>query len=316
MRFTSIKKIVILLSAAGVIGLMNISPLKAQGSDSIYLQQIAANTLNTVQLLNQVPAMITSLGKFITAWMNPDNSDAATTLQGSFTQLGTLLTSDLTTQNSLQASLNANLLNNDGSNIFNVNVGKPTATGLATAKTFWYANDLVYSTLLGTPYFAKDPRNQQKANSVDPALNYIKNASGINIYHVLPNDNWQGTVAAQARYQSYFNTVMAAESFNAYVLSGQYADKNQFNALQTTLIQQASDPAKWFAKVSSENIGFVLRQLLFYQSQAFVLLSQLVQTQKQMVTAQAMTNSTLIAINQINESLLVSSAKGQQASLS
>jgi hypothetical protein len=62
----------------------------------------------------------------------------------------------------------------------------------------------------------------------------------------------------------------------------------------------------------SEKIGYVLRQILLYQSQTFVLMTQIVQLQKQMVSAQVMTNATLVAVNQVNERVLAADAQGVQ----
>ena len=313
----NLKKIIVLVGAIITINLIYISTASGDASsDSALLKQIEQHTRDTANFLNTLPEHIQKLNNLISAWMKTDDSDTTIGLQTSFKQLTDLLKTDLNTQQSQQSTLNQSLLNNDGANVFNINNNENKAsTVVADSKTLWYANDLVYSSVLGQPYFAKDPRGKNGAAKIDPALNYIKNASGINIYHVIPNAGWGGKLEAISRYQNYFNIVMAAESFNAYVLSNQYADRNQLNTLQAKLLDQATDQAKWFAQVGSENIGFVLRQLLLYQSQLYVLMTQLIQSQRQMVTAQAMTNSILIAANQTNESLLVSNAKNEAPKL-
>lgn len=307
MRFQKIKKIAILLS---ILFTSLVTTQEVQAEDMItYLRIIAENTTTMVQQLNELPS-------YLKAWMSPDNSNATATLQGGFTQLGNLLNQDMSTQASLQTTLNSDLLNNDGSNILNSNIGQANVTGIANEISLPYANDLIYSTLLGSPYYAKDPRTKegQKSNINSP-YNYIKNASGLNLFHQIPAPGWRGSQGARLRYQNYFNTVTAVESFNAYTLSHQYADGNQFNSLQNTLITQATDPTKWFAQVASENIGFVLRQLLLYESQIFVLLTQLIQLEKQAVTAHVMTNALLISINQTTENVMVANAQGQQPTL-
>ncbi|VVC75096.1 hypothetical protein AQUSIP_03720 [Aquicella siphonis] len=313
MRVNEVKRFFVLVGSMTVVSFLGSTPAAAQNDE--YLKQIAENTYNTLQKVNDLPTYLQSLNAFITAWMSQDDSAPTVAMQGSFTNLGNMLITDQSAQLLLQPALNAYLLNNDGNNVFSVNNGTATPTNLATSSTLWYANDLVYSSLLGVPYFAKDPRQQQQAgttNKIDFALNYVRNASGMNIYHMLPGSNWQGKKESQARYQSYFNTVTSAESFGAYILSKQYLEKDQFTTLQAQLIKQASDPKDWFAQVSSESIGFVLRQLLLYQSQIFVLLTQMLQTQNQMVTAQVMTNAVLIANNSLNETMLVSNAQGKQ----
>lgn len=316
MSFDRVKKVCVLLGAATLISFSALSPLKAQSGGG----DIAAILTQILDRVNNLPAALVNLGAYTAAWMNADDGKNSPTpaLQGTFTQLGNLFTTDITTQNSLQSTLNTNLLSNDGSNAATFNTGSSASASStpATPTTFPFANDLVYSSLLDAPFFAKDPRASGSQNKkVDSALNYIMNASGLNLAHVKPGNNWQGSPDSLQRYQAVYNTLMAATSFNGYALSNAYADKNQFTTLQQTLIQQATDPKNWFAQVSSENIGLVLRQLLLYQSQTFVLLSQTIQFQKQMVTAQAMNTAVLMAMNQTNERLLVSSAKGEKPSL-
>jgi hypothetical protein len=298
MAFNYAKKILILAGAAIFVSLSFLSPLKGQA---------ASSDAQVVALLQQILAKVNNLPTYITAWTTTDSSEASANMQANFTQLGQLLPQDLNTQVSLQSTLNNNFLSNDGNNVYAFNGGTAPTAAAPTAKTFPYANDLVYSSLLGAPIYSKDPRP-----NTDYAMNYVMNASGANLYHPMPGGGWGGSQAAQRRYQTFYNTVMAATSFNNFILSKNYADKAQFNTLQTTLIQQATDPGNWFAKVGSEQIGFVLRQLLMYQSQTFVLLTEMIQMQKEMVSAQAMNTATLIAVNQMNESSMINFAKGQQ----
>lgn len=316
MRFNKIKKLIVLLGSAATLNIASISTAHAQGGGGAiiyYLQLIAQYTATTAAELNNLPT-------FILAWTSPDSSPVTTTIQGSFAGLGSLLTTNLTNVAAKQGTINNDLLNNDGNNVFNANNGLPLASGAANQNTLWYANDLVYSTLLESPFFpGQDPRsktnNNGKPKNIDAKYNYIKNASGLNIFHEMPGGSFSGGLTARTRYQNYYNTAMAAESFGAYVLSNQYSDGNQFNKLQTTLIQQATDAKTFFTKVSSENIGWVLHQILLYQSQTFVLLTQVIQYQKQAVSAQVMTNAILLATNQMNESILLSNAKGQAPSM-
>lgn len=247
----------------------------------------ADNTTAILQKMNNIPAYLSAIGQYVIAWMAPDDSDATGAMQGNFTTLGNLLIQDTATQNTLQSQLNTDLLAG------------------TTKTTLPYANDLVYSSILGAPFYNPDPRGA----SMVPQYNYIKNASGLTLNQVTPNPAWQGSKEAQLKYIHYYNTVMAIKSYNAYILSHQYADGKQFNDLQTTLITQASDPTAWFANVASENIGWVLRQMLMYQSQSFVLLSELVKTERQMLTAQAMTNAAVIAVGSINDNTIVHSAQ-------
>ncbi|MBV9575049.1 MAG: hypothetical protein JO149_00300 [Gammaproteobacteria bacterium] len=295
MRLHYLKKFFILLGAASLVSLVSMSNVKADTTppNPDYLALIEQHTNNILQRVNDLPTYLQNLAQMAIAFTTPDTSDTTAKIQGNFTQLGNLLNQNLTTQITMQQQLNADLL---GPN--------------TTRTTMPYANDLIYSTVLGQPFFPTDPRNPPgKTPTTNPIYNYIKNSSGIGISHLQPS-TWNGPLLEQQKYQNYYNTVMAIESFNAFVLSNQYADGGQLNNLQQTLIAQATDPQNWLGQVASENIGFVLRQILLYQSQMFVLLTQLVQTEKQIATAAVMTNSLLILNNQQNENMLITKAQG------
>lgn len=303
MLFTNLKKILILTGAVSLVTLSAILPADAQDSSAILVQ--------IRQRLDDLPAALVKLGTFIDAWMNGDTSKIAVNTQTNFVKLNDLLTSTKTGQIDMQVSLNKLMLSNDGNNLNAMNFGKPPTGETPTAQTFGYANDLAYSTVLGTPLFKDNRKN------TNPVLNYIMNASGMNLYHPMPQPSWQpnkGSTSLQ-RYKSYYNTIMAATSYNNYILSYNAVDKNQFNTLQTQLIQQASDTKDWFAEVSSESIGYVMRQILLYQSQIFLLLTESLQTQKQIASAVAMNTAVLIAINNTNESVAVAYAQGEQPTL-
>lgn len=329
MRFPPLKKLAGLISLVIVCSLFSLSDLRAQatgstaaapssgtstsadssGASTQYLQKIEENTRGVLDRLNNIPTYLGDLGVLIRAWVTADDSDTTANLQANFTELSTLLNNQAAGQDTLLVKTNTDLLNNDVGSVYNANNDANNAI-IINNKNLPYANDLVYSTLIGKPYFSSDPRKRSGGSStIDPPYNYIRNASGINLYHPFPATNWQGSTDDLSRYQNYYNIVMAAESFGAYVLSRQYADAGQMNTLQTKLITQASDPSKWFAQVASENIGFVLRQILLYESQMFIMLTQLVQTQREAVTAQIMTNTILIGNNQLSEGLMISNAK-------
>lgn len=304
------KQLIILLGTAVSISFMSLTNLQAQNSEQ-YLQQIAANTKGILTNVNQLPNLITNLLTLCTAFLDPIPKDdnQLKTLSTASTQLGDyIIQGQALQQNNIQ-SLNNDLLNNDGTNVFKSNIPPNSQlTGL------YYANDLTFSTLLGNPPNSPDPRTKA-GFKVNSPYNYIKNAAGLNIWHVVPSSSWKDG-GAKTRYQNYFNTVMAVESFDSYILSSQLANANpqqNMNAIQQQMVTQASDPS-WAMQIASEKIGYVIRQLLLYQSQLFILMTQLVQSQQQMVTAQAMTNSLLIAINQTNENVMVANAKHIQPS--
>ena len=180
----------------------------------------------------------------------------------------------------------------------------------ATTTTLPNANDLSFGTLIGVPYFAQDPRTSgNNSQNISPPYNYLKNASGLNITHIMPGNDWKGTNNDQNKYAEFYDTMSAVQTFNGYALSQLYFDNMlQLSTQQTQLIQQVSDPKAWFATVATETMGAVVRQILMFESQSYVLLTQLLQTQKLMLGTLAMNNSLQIAGNISNEGLLIMKA--------
>lgn len=313
MRFDYLKKVTVLLVSALCVSIVCAPTLQAavvaaaassgmtsaQGNSIIaLLQQIANNTNGVLQQVNGLQTILGNLYQVTDAWISSDTSTQTAQIQGVFAQLGTQLNKDLSTQLSSVSGLDQKIL-----------------TSAATKDTLSNANDLVYGTLIGSPFWPldQDPRKKKDKN-INPPLNYILNASAASINHVIPGSSWQGKEASRLRYKNYYNIARSVETFGAYALVNQLADGNQLNTLQTQLINQATT-STWFSQVSTEKIGWVLRQILMYQSQTYVLFTQMLQYQKQMVTAQVMTNATLIAANQQNEGMWVAYAQGVQPTL-
>lgn len=171
-----------------------------------------------------------------------------------------------------------------------------------------FANDLTYQTLLGQPFFAKDPRNT-KDYTANSAYNYIKNVSGINLAQAVPQPQWAGSQESQRKYINYYALNTAVQTFNAYVIS-KVMGETPLNPIQKALIERASD-SNWFKTIASEKLGQVLRQMLLYNSQIYVLMAQLLEVQKQLLTAQAMTNSLLMLSNQSDENIAYQRATGK-----
>lgn len=235
----------------------------------------------------------------VNTWILQDTSKTTIQLQGLLTNFVNAFTTNLTAQNHMQTQINNEVFGSSG--------------GTNTAPT--NINDLTYTTFLNTPYFSPDPRstNDTPYTPQMAAYAYTKNASAVTIPHLAPQNTWTGRANDQVRYSTAYNTVMAVQSFNAYVLSQLYSEYNDGSPLttaQTNLITMASG-SSWFATVASENIGYVLRQLLMFSSQEFVLLNQLYNTENKLLEVQAMTNSLLIVQNMTNEGLLITRASGQ-----
>jgi hypothetical protein len=269
-----------------------ISPAYA-ASDPV-LVSIERNTRATMDSVNSLPQYIQSGIAYFTAMLSKDDSTDTANLQKNFTQL---YNDNATVANST-IDLQPQMLKE----FFGTKI---------TPQVLPSANDLVFQSLYGMLYFNPDPRatNNFKPN---PPLEYIKNASGVRINHVLPSASWQGKDIHKQRYSGYYPSVSAAQTFNAYIMSQLYADYQNGHKLsetQTNLVTQASSPS-WFTQVGSESIGIVFRQILLYNSQVFVLLTRLLDVEKQILTAQAMTNTLLITLNSANEDILVKKASG------
>jgi preprotein translocase subunit SecG len=304
-RITSrIKKIFVFITVTLAIGIVAVSQLKAAdasasggggGSEVIYLQQIAAYT-NSILTAVTTPVNPVVMGILLamTNLTAPDNAQTPPTptpaLQAGFTTYNFLNTSSNLVQTTLQTQLMQDYFSG------------------ATTNTLPYANDLTYSTLLGLPFFSPDPRASGGA-TVNPAYNYLKNASGLNVVHAIPAMNWTGAQADQAKYQNYYNTISAVQTFNSYVLTQLYANSIfQLTTAQNTLLAQVSNPSTFFAVITNETIGAVLRQMLMFESQNYVLLAQLLQAQRLLLASQAMNNTLMIVSNSTTEALLLRKA--------
>ena len=242
--------------------------------------------------------LITNFTTYVIQWVSNDTSTEPLTTLSNYTQT---LGNNISLQNGLDsdgkgAAVQTQLLNDLFANV--------------NPKDITNVNDLTYTTLLKLPFRISSTPSE---TAVDSAYTFIKNASGLNISHFPPVTYKfiNKTITDQLIYTNYYNTIMAIESFNAYILSGFYIDylmnQTPLTQQQLALFTQAKDPA-WLTQIASQYIGYVLRQILLYESQTFVILTELLQTTKQMVAAQAMNNTLLILNNQANEKKLFQKA--------
>lgn len=308
LRFSSsMQKLAVLISSVAAMSFIGFS--SARADDGGLLQQIATNTYNTYVAVNNIPTYLGKVSQLALAFLDADDSKLTATIQE---QLATY------TKQSRDSIKALNAISKDAktgapplqpqliSDLFGSDVNTTSVPN---------ANDLIYQTFLGLKYFPTDPRSTGKnaATTINSPYNYIKNASGMNLYHAVPQPlSWKGSDGAKANYTSLYDTIMAVESFNAYALSEIYTDSMNNNALSKTqqiLLTYASN-SDWFSTIASEKIGYVIREILMYNSQMYVLMSQILTVQKQLLAAQSMTNTLLISLNSNNEDLAVKKAQG------
>lgn len=264
------------------------------------LQYITQNTYNILQKVNTLPDFFTTISTYFDNLISSDASDTTSQMIPNFTQVGNaIITANNTATDASNAiQMSALTINSPIADFSSIGGAKPTVLNKVPN-----INEISYSTMLGLP-----PVSTNGANT-DPTL-YLKNAAGLNYPHIQPQDGWQG-VATLPKYKAYYNTIMATESFNSFVLNrlmNENTNGSQYNAYQNTLVSQATG-STWLTSIGSEEIGKVIRQILLYQSQSYVLMSQIAQTQKDILTALVLANTLQIQGNQDKESALVTKAQ-------
>ncbi len=290
---THMKKIIALSIAFLAMSVALISPAKAETTSEKYLKLIAIYTYKTADAAYYIEEYIYGILVILNSWILPDETDTSSQLQSNFSKATNTLTTNTKTQLDMQTSLIKDFYGRD-----------------VTEEITPYANDMTFGSLKGKPYFIKDPRSEK----IDLGLNYITNVAGLKLTHIVPGD-WAGTPYAQRKYKAFYTTVSAIQTYNSYILSQLYLDNNGKNSLsdqQTTLIKQASS-SDWFTQVASENLGVVFRQMLMYNSQLFVLMTQLLQAQKQMLATLAMTNTLIVIGDSFTENQLYNEARSAAA---
>lgn len=264
----------------------------SSGLSSDLLKQIADNTKQTLVKLNAFPTYVEKMIEYTLNMQKSDTSAETAAMQEQFALTGKGIADNANAQNLGIVELDKKLLGGNAKDVPN-------------------ARSLYYSSLLGYNVEIPGEVAVDPTKPTDPALDFIKNASGYTIRHKAPSGTWGGDRDSIARYMAYYYTVIPAQSYGAYILSNQYAEtkqnKNGLTNAQMALVAKASG-SDWFTKIASEEIGVVLRQILMFESQNYVLNTQLLQTQKQLLTAQVMTNGILIAGFQADEKKMIDDA--------
>lgn len=289
-----LKKASVLMVAAAAVSIVSFSNASAFPGE-FYLGQIADNTFNILEKVNALPAMLESITKMAKSVIAEDESDETATIQQDFANLGYQLIYQSTAQKTYQQQLMADILG--------VNLSEFTSPAKSPKilESLPEVNDLSFATLLNNP--------PVPAGKKTP-FNFIRYAAGTSISHPIPNKVWRGKEVDYNKYDNYFKAITSIQSYNSYILTSLIVESlNPISPTEDKLIQQASS-SDWIADIASQEIGKVLRQILMYQSQNYVLNISLRKTMQQMVAAQAMSNALLIISNGDYEKELVRKAKG------
>lgn len=302
-----LKKISILSFAAlsvTAVSLSESSIAQTPTGTDFYLSNIMQYTQGTMQAVQQLPEYLRSIVEMCLSWMTPDTGESSiiTNTQADFAALGQAanLSSQTVDSQNVQAQLLADLIG--------VDPGKFSGKDPQILNSIPYINNIAYSSMVGL---------RPVANAQFNSYDYVKFAAGLNIPHPSPNPGWQGSKPAIEKYTHYFNTIAAIQSFNAYVLGKVAADagvNQQAETARANLISKASDSA-WIAQIATEELGKVLREILLFESQNYVLNAQAHRSQSDLLVAQAMTNSLLILYNRQQETQMLNKAMGVSPSL-
>ncbi|MDA8561640.1 hypothetical protein N9L02_00825 [Gammaproteobacteria bacterium] len=231
----------------------------SKDSEAEPLNKIAANTYAALKALNS----------FILSWLSPDESKSTQELASDFFNYFKYKFENKEVQISSQPAL---------------------LEWLVTPNK----KDLNYTTLLGN---VKDDEKDEASKSA--ALRYTRFSSGANLSHKkiskIQNE------AAAIMFQNLNLTSTSIQTYNSYLMGKQYANYLNEKKLSETQykLQDKASSEDWLLDVATEkSIGIILRQLLLFTSQIYLLNLELVNSQNEQLAATAMTNSLLIISNQ------------------
>lgn len=287
-----LKKVFVLMVAAICTSIVYIGPSTAQTYSEWYLQQIANNTYNMLQIMQNSG----NLAGFAVSWLQQDTGDDSVTTkaQQGLATSGWMFTISQALIKAQQRQIVADIMDRP--------LGDFEGKNPIILADVPNVNEISFSSLVGAPPVANKP--------VD-LYGYVKNAAAVNSLRPVPDSSWEGDDDSKERYKNYYDTVTSIESFDAYVISQLATDsllKVDENRNQLLAFATSSD---FFSKIATEELGRVLRQILLFTSQTFVVNAELQKNLKEMVAAQAMTNTMLIKLNELNEFNLAKNAKGK-----
>ncbi len=242
------------------------------------------------QILNSILARLNQLPNYIASWLDTDDKNNYIPINGTLFSLfnqssGTDETSRLSYTNTLVKLYYGGSVPKD-------------------------ANDYSYTTLRQT-YLNSYPSGSQQQSLISKSIaNYMQYVSGNGIRLDSPDDSWVSNKASasQKSYYALYKTMAAMQSYNDYIISKLMIDqqantsypkgipsRSEGQAANTTDILAATTDlagsSSWYSDVGSESLGLVLRQMLIFNSQMYILLTRIYQTEQQMLVAQSLANA-------------------------
>lgn len=326
-----LKKISVLFFAVLAVGIANISSLRAQGDCNC---QTAENTKGILATINTFPKIygdiLAKLIKLTIADNGDEKDESGNPVESPTTQLTEKFSKydsaimDMTKSKSADEEKYTAMKQFEDTAFADANpdAGKdPSGQPIIDPKTGQpkivdytgiNKDELSYSKVIQKSEKKDDPQREKQV------LSYIKTVAGLNLFHKTQGDFRGGKQEAEA-YKRFVNTMLAAETYNSYMLAQMYTkyknqDKDNFlGEEQIKLIEQAKD-SDWLVKVRAEPISFVIRQLLLYTSQLLVVQFEMIQIQQknhqEMMISQGVTNTLLMLIGQYSENQMLRSATG------
>ena len=272
---------------------------KADDVDVPYLTNLQIASQALLERVNTLFSYMTQLSTTAISWMNADNDpknkpDWSTNWANEQNWLASLGAQNIQNEQDMYA-MQTQLLNT----FFNLPGNNQTPVNI---------NDVVYPSMLQTPLINPDPRG----NTVDSGMNYLKNASGLNIGITMPSSSFRGSEDNRNEYLKFYNTITAVQTYNLFALSHLYQDSKSDSSsrpLRQQLIAESSN-SSWFTAVITNDLGWVLRQILLYSSQNYILMDQLVQINKQIAATLAMNNTLQMSNNYLQANTLLQKAQG------
>lgn len=260
------------------------------GDGGADLRWIRYYTYLILDKIDKFPVYIEPLKKMAESWLDDkDDKQTFANNQSAFANLNLTYSTDVNKNDILKTKLDKT----------NESVTSFLKAGSLTGILPKNANDLSYTILYRYVVKTQPTTNLPKLIE-DATKNYINNLAGVSYPTQQPNASWptsKDASAPQNQYTNMYNVISAVKSFDTFVINDLYKTKNKEGkdaSDYSKLLADNASSSDWFETVRTESLGMVIRHLLMYTSQTYVLTSRMLELQKQQLTMQAAANSLLI----------------------